>query len=87
LSNDVCLTHPGEWWGGRDANFLKLQRLHNRVLRANGKLGRKTPIHDIKGALKIPYEHYYITGQEETIQMKHTRLKIGGSQAYGHSSD
>jgi hypothetical protein len=40
---------------------MKLQRLQNRVLRALGKLDRRTTVGDLHLAFKIPYVYDYIT--------------------------
>jgi hypothetical protein len=40
---------------------LKLQRLQNRLLRAVGCLDRRTLVHEMYVAFKIPYVHDYIT--------------------------
>jgi hypothetical protein len=49
------------WEYAADAYFLKLQRLHNRVLRATGNLDRRTPVCEMRVAFKIPYVYDYIT--------------------------
>jgi hypothetical protein len=54
--NYACPT----WEYAADAHLLKLQRLQNRVLRAIGNLGRRTPVHEMHGGFKIPYVYDYI---------------------------
>jgi hypothetical protein len=46
----ACLT----WKYAADTHLLKLQRLHNRVLRATGNLDRWTPVFELHVAFKIP---------------------------------
>jgi hypothetical protein len=41
------------WEYAADANFLKLQRLQNRVLRAFGNLDRSTPVRELRVKLKL----------------------------------
>jgi hypothetical protein len=40
---------------------MKLQRLQNKVLRANGKFPMNTPILDMHISFQIPYVYDYIT--------------------------
>jgi hypothetical protein len=40
---------------------MKLQRLQNRIVRAIGKLDRRTPLRVLHLAFKIPYVYHYIT--------------------------
>jgi hypothetical protein len=51
---------------------MKLQRLQNRFLRAIANLDRRTQVHDLHLAFKIPYVYDYITKlcrrQAEVIQ-------------------
>jgi hypothetical protein len=49
------------WEYATDAHLLKLQHLHNRVLRAIGNLDRRTPVRELHLAFKIPYVYDYIT--------------------------
>jgi hypothetical protein len=93
------------WEHAADA---RLSQLQNRVLRAIGNLDRRTSVHEMHVALKIPYVYDYIKtsfrkqaeviqnhlnpnvraiGQGEAMDRKHKRLKLGGGQAYGRSSD
>jgi hypothetical protein len=48
------------WEYAASAHFLKLQRLHNRVLRAIGNLDRCTPVRGLHVDLKIPYMYDYV---------------------------
>jgi hypothetical protein len=49
------------WEFAANTHLMKLQRLQNRVLRSIGKLDRRTPVHDLHLAFKIPYMYDYIT--------------------------
>jgi hypothetical protein len=49
------------WEFAADTHLLKLQRLQNRILRAAGDLGRRTPVRDLHLAFKIPYIYDYIS--------------------------
>jgi hypothetical protein len=55
-----------------DSHLLKLQRLQNKVLHNIGNFPRRTPVHDLHMALKIPNIYYYITKlcrqQSEVLQ-------------------
>jgi hypothetical protein len=42
------------WEFAADTHLMKLQRLQNRILRAIGNLGRRTPLQDLHLAFKIP---------------------------------
>jgi hypothetical protein len=42
------------WEFAADTHLMKLQRLQNRVLRALGKLDRRTPVRNMHLAFKIP---------------------------------
>jgi hypothetical protein len=50
---------PG-WEFSADSHLLKLQRLQNKVLRTIGNFPRRTPIHDLHMAFKLPYIYIYI---------------------------
>jgi hypothetical protein len=47
----ACLT----WDYAADAKLLKLQRLQHRFLRAIPNFDRRTPVHKVQMAVKIPY--------------------------------
>jgi hypothetical protein len=43
------------WDFAADTHLTKLQRLKNRILRANSKLERRTPVRDLHLAFKLSY--------------------------------
>jgi hypothetical protein len=43
------------WEFAADAHVMKLQRVQNRVLRANGNIDILTPARDLHLPFKIPY--------------------------------
>jgi hypothetical protein len=82
--------------------FLKLQRLQNKVLRTIGNFPRCTRVCDLHTGFNLPTKlcrqqaevmqnykngHVHGVGQGEATHRKYKRLKLGGGQAYNHSSD
>jgi hypothetical protein len=58
---------------------MKLQRLQNRILRAIGKLDRRTPVRDLHLAFKIPYVYDYITNvcrKEAEVILNHENPNV-----------
>jgi hypothetical protein len=60
------------WDFAADTHLLKLQRLHNKVLRSIGNFPRRTPVRELHEAFNIPYVYDYMTNlsrqQAEVIQ-------------------
>jgi hypothetical protein len=60
------------WEFAADTYLLKLQRLQNKVLRTIGHFPRRTPVHELHVAFKIPHVYDFITKlcrqQAEVIQ-------------------
>jgi hypothetical protein len=60
------------WESAAETYLLKLQRLHNKVLRTIGSFSRRTSVRDMHMAFLIPYVYDYITKscrqQAEVIQ-------------------
>jgi hypothetical protein len=56
----VTYAYP-TWESAAVTHLMKLQRLQNRVLRAIGNHDRRTPVHDLHLAFKVPYVYDYIT--------------------------
>jgi hypothetical protein len=69
LSANITLTHHKAiirtimtyacpaWEFAADNNLITLQRLQNKVLRTTGKHPRRTLVHDVYMAFKLPYVH------------------------------
>jgi hypothetical protein len=69
------------WEHVANAHLLKLQRLQNKVLRAIGNLDRRTSVHELQVAFKVPYVYDYITKlcrtQAEVI-LNHVNRNVSG---------
>jgi hypothetical protein len=88
------------WEFSADTHLMKLQRLQNRVLRAIGKLYRRTPVRysvhvrlhnqtmQRQREVILNHENPNVRAivQGETRHMKHKRLELGGGQVYDRSS-
>jgi hypothetical protein len=60
------------WKFPANTHLLKLQHLHNKVLRATGNFPRRTPVRELPKAFNMPNIYDYITKlckqQAEVIQ-------------------
>jgi hypothetical protein len=60
------------WEFAAECHLLKLQRMQNKVLRTTGNFPRRTSVHDLHEAFRIPHVYDYITKsfrqQAEVIQ-------------------
>jgi hypothetical protein len=59
---------------------MKVQRLQKRVLRAIGKLDRRTLVRDLHLAFKIPYVYDYITKlcrRQAEVILDHENPNVG----------
>jgi hypothetical protein len=73
LSTNIKLTHHKApigsvmtyacpaWKLVADTDFLKLQRLQNKIIRTIGNLSRYTPVRDLHTVFSLPYIYDYIT--------------------------
>jgi hypothetical protein len=61
LIRSIIAYASSTWEFAVDIYLMKLQCLHNRVLRAIGQLHRTTPVRDLHVEFKIPYVHDYAT--------------------------
>jgi hypothetical protein len=49
------------WEFAADTHLIKFQRLQNQVLRTIGNYPRRTPVHGLHMAFKVPFVYDYIT--------------------------
>jgi hypothetical protein len=73
------------WEFAANTHLLKLQRLHNKVVRSIGNFPRRTPVRELHKAFNIPYIYDYITKlcrqQAQVIHKNANVCHIGQGEA------
>jgi hypothetical protein len=67
------------WDFAADSHLLKLQRLHNRVLRSTGNFPRRTPVRELHKAFSVPYVYDYMTElsrQQAEVILNHENANV-----------